>query len=201
MQDILEIYDKFKDDIKERLSDFKNTWEKNDLFEELVFCLFTPQSKADACWKAVKDLKRNNLLFVGKPGEMKEYLQSVRFYKTKSQRVVEARNHINIRNTLESMEEKEAREWLVKNVNGFGYKEASHFLRNIGFADNLMILDRHILRNLVEYGVIKEIPKNLNSRKYFDIEEKMIKFADEIGIPAVELDMLWWAKETGKVFK
>ena len=27
------------------------------------------------------------------------------------------------------------------------YKEASHFLRNIGFGENIAILDRHILKN------------------------------------------------------
>jgi len=38
-------------------------------------------------------------------------------------------------------------EWLVKNLTGLGYKEAGHFLRNIG-SGKIAILDRHILRNL-----------------------------------------------------
>jgi len=201
MQEILENYKKFKHDIKTRREEFKQVWEKGKLFDEFVFCLFTPQSKAEACWQTVLNLKKNDLLKNGNPSKMKKYMQSVRFYKTKSKRVVDARKHYNLKETIEKMNEKEAREWLVKNVNGFGYKEASHFLRNIGFADNLMILDRHILRNLIKYKVIEEIPKNLTRKKYFEIEDKMIKFSISIGIHPSELDMIWWAKETGKVFK
>jgi N-glycosylase/DNA lyase len=82
-----------------------------------------------------------------------------------------------------------------------GYKEAGHFLRNIGKSDNkIAILDRHILRNLKELGVIKsEELKGKDS--YFEVERKFIDFSDKIGIPIDELDLLFWSRENGEVFK
>jgi len=58
-------------------------------------------------------------------------------------------------------ENKDMREWLIRSIRGIGYKEASHFLRNIGLGENLAILDRHILKNLKFFGVIEEIPASL----------------------------------------
>mgnify|MGYP001596399044 FL=1 len=93
------------------------------------------------------------------------------------------------------------REWLAENVKGIGYKEASHFLRNIGFGKNLAILDVHILKNLKNHGVIKKIPKSLTKREYLNIENKLREFCKKINIPMDELDLLFWSKETGFIFK
>jgi N-glycosylase/DNA lyase len=95
----------------------------------------------------------------------------------------------------------ECREWLVNNIVGLGYKEASHFLRNIGLGEEIAILDRHILRNLKETGVIEEIPESLSRAKYIQIEKQMIGFARQIRIPVSHLDLLLWYKGTGEIFK
>ncbi len=80
-------------------------------------------------------------------------------------------------------------------------KEASHFLRNMGFGEELAILDRHIVRNLLRYGAINQMPKNLGKKNYLLIEEKTLQFSKRIKIPLAELDLLFWSKETGKIFK
>jgi N-glycosylase/DNA lyase len=95
----------------------------------------------------------------------------------------------------------ECRKWLANNIDGLGYKEASHFLRNIGLGEEIAILDRHILRNLKETGVIEEIPKSLSRAKYMQVEKQMIGFARQIRIPVSHLDLLFWSKETGEIFK
>jgi len=95
----------------------------------------------------------------------------------------------------------EMREFLVRNIKGMGYKEASHFLRNIGLGENLAILDRHILKNLISLGVIDSIPKTLTRKKYLKIEKKMREFAKDIGIPMAHLDLVLWFKEAGLIFK
>jgi len=92
------------------------------------------------------------------------------------------------------------REFLVRNVKGLGYKEASHFLRNTGHRD-LAILDRHILKNLAKLKVIKEVPNSLGASKYLEIEDRFSKFSSKVGIAMDELDLLFWSMETGKVFK
>jgi N-glycosylase/DNA lyase len=93
------------------------------------------------------------------------------------------------------------RDWLVRNIKGIGYKEASHFLRNIGFGGRLAILDVHILRNLVKFGVLREIPKSLSRGKYIELERKAGRFADKAGIPMDHLDLLFWSEQTGMIFK
>ena len=80
-------------------------------------------------------------------------------------------------------------------------KEAGHFLRNIGLGKTITILDRHILKNLKNFSVIKEVPSSMTASKYFDIEEKMIAFSKKINIPPDHLDLLFWYREAGKIFK
>ena len=81
-----------------------------------------------------------------------------------------------------------------------GYKEASHFLRNIGFK-NLAILDRHILNLMLEEGLIEERPKPLGGKKYLGIEKRFLKLAKGLKMPAAELDLFMWFMKTGKVLK
>ena len=95
----------------------------------------------------------------------------------------------------------DAREWLVRNVKGIGYKEASHFLRNVGLGGDLAILDRHILKNLRSLQVMEEVPTSLSRRRYLDIERRMKELSEEIKIPMSHLDLVLWYKEAGEVFK
>ena len=89
---------------------------------------------------------------------------------------------------------------MVENFKGIGYKEASHFLRNIGFK-GYGILDKHIINCLFELGVIKEAIPPKNKRDYLEIEEKMKKFSEKIRIDFDELDLVLWSFKTGKVLK
>jgi N-glycosylase/DNA lyase len=84
---------------------------------------------------------------------------------------------------------------------GFGFKEASHFLRNIGFGGDLAILDTHILKNMVKYGIIKSLPKNISAAGYLILEDKFRVFSKKVNIPMGELDLLLWSAETGEILK
>ena len=88
----------------------------------------------------------------------------------------------------------------MENVKGLGYKEASHFLRNVGYKD-IAILDRHILRVLHENEIIQETPKQLTRRRYFMIENLMQNIAEDLDISLAELDLFLWHTKTGKVLK
>jgi len=208
---LFEIYSDIKDDISQRLAEFKTIWEngsEEDLFKELVFCIFTPQSNAHICWDAVNMLHDSDLLFHGSAERIAQQINTVRFRYNKARNVVSARKlfqidgEICIRSHLKKLGDNyKMRKWLVHNVNGIGYKEASHFLRNIGFGDNIAILDRHILKILVNLYVIAEYPKFMSHKRYLEIEHKMLKFVEKIGIPAAELDLLLWYKEKGEIFK
>ena len=105
----------------------------------------------------------------------------------------------HIKDIICSTKDKELREWLVENIKGLGYKESSHFLRNIGF-DNLAIIDFHIIDVLVAYNIIKK-PKSLTKKKYLEIENTLRKIAKETNLSLAELDLYLWYMETGKILK
>lgn len=205
INDLRKAYEQKKVDIRERLAEFRQiTGQGNErIFQELAFCLCTPQSKAKVCWTAVESLASNRLLMGGEEGEIRPFLNSIRFNKNKSRYIMEAREKFPaIREKLFGVKDpSELREWLADNVRGFGYKEASHFLRNIGLGEGLAILDVHVLNRLKEYGVIDELPKGVNRKKYLEIEGKMKKFSEKVGIPMGELDLLFWSERTGFIFK
>ncbi|MEK6834723.1 MAG: N-glycosylase/DNA lyase [Nanoarchaeota archaeon] len=195
-----EEYNKRKDIIKKRLEDFSKV-KKEDYFYEACFCILTPQSSAKSCWKAILLLKEND--FENKNINPVDYLTDrIRFHINKSKYLLELKNKWSlIKEKLEEIKDsRELREFLVKNVKGYGYKEASHFLRNIGHR-NIAILDRHILKNLDKLNVISEIPGVLTPKKYFEIEQKFVDFSNKVNIPMDELDLLFWSRETGEVFK
>jgi len=197
--DINEIYKKRKKEIKERLKDFDKVGDSSQkrLFKEMAFCLCTPQSKAKLCWRSVENMRQD--LFTADQKMLMNHMKGVRFHVNKSRYILEARDNF-FRNKIPE-NNKEAREFLVDNFKGLGMKEASHFLRNVGKGKDIAILDRHILKNLAKYGVISEVPETLTKKKYLDIEKKMREFSKKVKIPMEELDLLFWAEETGEVFK
>jgi len=211
MKELKEIYSKIKNDIEKRLNDFDEVFKsKKDLqlFHEMLFCLFTPQTKARSADKALKNLINKNLIFNSTKEEISKEINIVRFRNNKATYFVEAREkyfkngNFLLKDLIYSNSNIfDLRNWLAENIKGYGYKEASHFLRNIGLYREISILDRHILKNLVKYNVIDNIPKSLSRRNYEFIEQKMTTWAKEINIPMSHLDFLLWYKEAGEIFK
>lgn len=208
---IKKTYSSKRGEILNRLKEFENLWVKGkdeEIFEELAFCILTPQSKAKVCCEAIEKLKEKGLLCKGSNEEIREGIRNVRFKNKKADYLIKARNffskdgRICIKSTLGQFKDThQCREWLVKNITGLGYKEASHFLRNIGFGEKIAILDRHIMRNLKDLKIIEEIPESLSKAKYLDIEKRMASFSKEINIPLSHLDLILWYKETGEILK
>ncbi len=206
--DLIELYRQIKDEIQSRVREFQGFLKSADdrrIFKELVFCLFTPQSKAKACWEAVEFLDRNNLLWNANALEIAQGIRPVRFRFNKSRYLILARQRFlspefSWKKYLTGSP-KQIRINLVKDVKGLGLKEASHFLRNIGIGLELAILDRHILKNLHRFGVIKGVPNSLTKSIYLEIEDKMMAFSEKTGIPMADLDLLFWYKQAGEVFK
>ncbi len=203
LQEIHSLYYLIKDEIASKLKEFEKAGKSEEkAFKELIFCLLTPQSKAETCWNAVENLFRKGVILKGDFDEIVNELKGVRFKFNKARYIMEARKFFGeILRKINELESAEAREWLVKNVKGMGYKEASHFLRNIGKGYELAILDRHILKNLTFFKVIDKIPSVLTKKRYIQIEEKMRKFAKRTGIPMAYLDFVLWYKQTGRIFK
>lgn len=202
-------YEKKKPKIKKRLKEFKAVWSQSDrrVFSELCFCICTPQSKAVYCDKAVSSLESKGILFKGNFDQIRAELKAVRFPNNKARYIIEARRFftvngaIKIKDKIDAREILETRHWFVCNVKGLGFKEASHFLRNIGFGSDLAILDVHILKNMERYEIIDKRPQSMTTTQYLFLENKFKDFSKKIRIPIDELDLLFWSSETGEIFK
>jgi len=204
--EIKQIYLRHKEKIAARIREFRKCGKRGcerQLFIELAFCILTPQSNAHSCWKAVERLVRNNLLFEGTPPQIAAHLTGVRFHNNKSRNLSCARKRFPLfLNLLKSdVADFELRKWLAENMPGLGYKEASHYLRNIGRGTRLAILDRHILRTLSELGVIRKTPVSLGTKKYLELERKMKTFSEFVKIPLCHMDLVIWYKNKKEIFK
>ena len=205
------LYELVKGSIEDSLSRFRSIWQTRDqegMLKELHFCLLTPQSRATLCWDRVTRLCDDGLLLSGSREEILARISDVRFRNNKTGYILLAREQfidgkrILLAERLEMFDSGfSAREWLVANVKGFGYKEASHFLRNIGLGEEIAILDRHILRNLVHFGYLESVPGSISRKVYLDIEERMKDLANDLTVPLSHLDLLLWYKEAGHIFK
>ena len=190
--------------IRSRLNEFSRI-PASEYFYELAYCLMTPQSSAAHADRVVEILKQRDFLATGFDPEpvLRTKEHYIRFHRNKSRYLLEIRSTIGT--VVSALSDGKTglglREWLVKNIKGLGYKEATHFLRNIGKNEGLAILDRHILRNLRRYGVIRKIPDALSKKRYLATERKFQTFAETIGIPLDELDLLFWSMETGEIRK
>lgn len=201
------VYKQIKPEIEKRLLEFRENTTSDKIQKEFFFCLLTPQCKARVCWENVEKLFDSGIITYGSEKQISENLWGIRFRNNKAGYIVEARrkffngNDFFIKHLFEEHNENLLREYIVANVKGMGYKEASHFLRNIGRASEFAILDRHILRGLVMSGVIDKVPSLLPVSKYINIEDAMKRFAERIEIPMSHLDFVFWYYFNKEIFK
>ncbi len=196
-------YNELEDPIKNRLMEFSNVSEK-DYFYELCFCVCTPQSRAKNALEIEKILRKRD--FLNKNFDTSKILRDpkhyIRFHNQKAKRLNDVK--VQFPEILKLLKSKRSavhkRDWFVQNVNGFGMKESSHFLRNIGYR-RLAILDRHILKHLVYCGLFDEIPNTATFKRYMEVENLYKNYARKIKIPVDELDLLFWSYETGEILK
>jgi len=203
-------WEKRRAEIEGRLAEFKRVPSEGEgrLFEELAFCLLTPQSSAKAADRAMRHLIHTGLLEEGSEEQIARVIGGcgIRFGENKARYVVEAREKLLSSRPTMSFSDllvddpAEARERIVRNIRGLGYKEASHFLRNIGYR-GLAILDRHILRTLREAKVIETVPSALSKGLYLDLERKFLAYSRRLGIPPDALDLVIWSSRTGHLLK
>lgn len=196
-----------KDIINNRLREFESFKDKgnDEWFSELCFCLLTANSRAKTAINIQKQLGAKGFLEYNENNLANcIIMNNHRFPNMKAKFIIEARKFSNIKSIINNIinkgNEYDAREWLVSNVKGIGYKEASHFLRNTGHK-NISILDRHILNLMLENSVIPEKPKSLNKKMYFDIEQKFREIASQLNMNLAELDLYMWYMKTGEVLK
>ncbi|HEX8289922.1 MAG TPA: N-glycosylase/DNA lyase [Pyrinomonadaceae bacterium] len=200
-----------RDEIRRKIAEFEAVWTSGTdekLWEEMVFCFFTGGCSARMGLRSIEAVRP--LLITGTQEELMNaligrhrYPRARSGYIVASREFLQAHCNLKLRKKLQSFENPlDRRDWLVKEkrIKGLGYKEASHFLRNIGLK-GYAILDKHILRSMTELGIIDD-PKPPNARaKYLTIEEKLKNLAEVTKIDFDELDLVLWSMKTGEILK
>jgi N-glycosylase/DNA lyase len=200
-------------EIRKRLGEFEEVWRKGSdarLWEELAYCIFTAGASARMGINSVDAVRA--LLLEGDSDAMTVALKKAgahRFPVARPRYIVTTRNYfradcgMKLRKRLRGFADpSERRDWLAqeKQVKGLGYKEASHFLRNIGVKGHA-ILDKHVMRCLAEIGVIDTAKPPSTRRKYLEVEQQLVGFARDVKIDFDELDLVLWSMKTGEVLK
>ena len=193
--------------VEDRMNDFREVHEMDTYkwYEEMVYCLLTAFASALMGQKCVDALCCDDTLLEGSEEDIRACLiETGHRFPNKRAEYVYNTQHLapSIKETIQGFEDsKEARAWLVENIKGFGWKEASHYLRNIGYFD-LAIVDRHIMNNLVEHRILDLDPKKgLTKKRYLAVERVLDVLADELDMLPGELDLYMWYRKTGKVLK
>ena len=211
IEQVIKAHRERRDEIKQRLSEFDLVWKEGSdarLWEEMVYCFFTGGCSAKMGLRSVDAVRP--LLGSGSQPEIASALTGVHRYPNARARYVFAsraflKEHCNLelRKKLESFECRlERRDWLVreKGIKGLGYKEASHFLRNIGLK-GYAILDKHVLKCLAELKII-DTPKPPNTRsKYLRVEDQLRDLTERTKIDFDEMDLVLWSMKTGQILK
>lgn len=210
-QSIRDTHARRRDEIRGRLSEFAKIRERGSderLWEEMVFCFFTGGCSARMGLKSIEAVRPH--LMHGDRKQIADALAGAhRYPNARARYVVESREFLKehcglqLRSKLESFDCRLARrDWLVreKGIKGLGYKEASHYLRNIGFC-GYAILDKHVLRCLADLGIIDD-PKPPNTRaRYLTVENKLKQLTEALEIDFEELDLVLWSMKTGVILK
>jgi N-glycosylase/DNA lyase len=211
IDELTRIYEEKREEISTRLAEFRQIGDAGSderLFEELTFCIFTAASSARMGLRSVESLR--GVLMTGSKLQIQRALTGVhRWPRARGAYVHETREYLrkhhglSIRKLFSGLDDSDhRRDFFAANpcVRGLGYKEASHYLRNVGFT-GYAILDKHVLARLAELGVIDSPKPPSTKNRYLGIEKKMKEFAERVKIDFDELDLLLWYTKTGEILK
>jgi len=177
-----------------------NSKDTDTIFQELCYCILTANCQADRCMMIQLHLSKEFLTTSTEHLSRLLRDHGYRFPNTRASYITTARQYKNeIKDILITKKGDQRRIWFVQHINGFGYKEASHFLRNIGYF-NYAIIDTHIIKVLSKSSI--DIPsKTLTYNTYISIEEKLKHIAEKVDLSLGELDLYLWYMETGTILK
>lgn len=190
---------------------------EEDLLHEACVCMFSSQMVFEVAEAAAQQIRKQGLLKVTTSHDYEEKLASALSEPLRIERdgkVRHARPRFKnrlasllsttvktmraqgrtLRDTLTSANcAREAREELVQQVWGFGPKQASLFLRRVGYCAELAVLDTHILDYLRVARGLDPKPSALSRLESYErIEIEFQKVAEEFGHSVGCVDLAMW---------
>jgi N-glycosylase/DNA lyase len=187
--------------VDKRMAEFSRQRDGKEIFCEMCFCILTANYSAEGGIRIQDAIGHRFCSFPKAKLASKLKQLGHRFPNTRADYIHESRRHLPSMTKIlkEHPDERLLRAWIVKNVKGLGLKEASHFLRNIGYR-NLAIIDFHIIDLLVNEKLIEK-PKAITPKRYLEIESVLEDIGRKAGLDLAELDLYLWYMETGKILK
>ena len=190
--------------VLERAEEFRlnNRAGEDVWFRELILCILTSNSSFISAYKALNYIF-SDLLYLDQEQISKRLREAgYRFYNLKSKYIYKAKQWYGDLTTkikkIADDSQEDAREYIVENIYGLGLKEASHFLRNVGYFD-LAIIDRHILRFLNQIGTSNL--KLKNKKDYYLGESVLKSIATSLNIQVGLLDLFIFFKQANIIVK
>jgi len=188
------------------------------LWRELVACILGSQVRYESCLTALRHLGSHGLLNVPlsikSPFLLERLIEQglkycsckvsppcpqYRFPRLRANHLRRTIENIYLQgNTLRRVlasadSEIQARDLLTAYAVGLGPKQASLFLRNTGFADNLAILDRHVLNYMAILGLLRKPISHIRSvAEYEEVEARLQDYALTFSISVGVLDTAIW---------
>ena len=194
---------------------------EEELWHELCLCILSSNVPFESAFSAVKHLLNEGLLSIDRvineieteelialelskpiflPPKKDGTLRKYRFPETRASFIVKAGYNLyyegptisTILNKFESS--RKVRDFLSDRIPGVGFKQASLFLRNIGYMEPLAIVDVHVLNFMKEIKLISPESYNssLSSKRYKMIEKKIQELANKMGMSLSILDFAIW---------
>lgn len=204
-RELLELYELKKEEIRNRLLEFRRAFEEADdrrIFRELSFCILSSGAGPKIAGQCVSAMGEK--LMDGEENELLGRIEAIHKYAENASRyIVFTREYLRkehgflLKSLVSSFEDRvERRDFFAKNpgIKGLGYMQASHFLRNLGFS-GYAILDRNNLASLFELGITGETKYPLTKKRYLETESAMTEAARGLGISLDEFDLLLWSRK------
>ena len=194
---------------------FWTSMTEDDLWRELVACILGSRVRFEVAHSAVERMDRRRLFSEQRrSSRFQQYEQDVMgalsegsasggprypFFRVRANQIRRAAERLytskeSLREFLEdSRDIRDTRRRLASEVSGLGPKQASLFLRNIGFAAHVAVLDIHVLTYMRWVGLIETHIKSISTlRKYEALEDSFIEHAYSFGYAPDRFDLAVW---------
>ncbi|MFC0104511.1 8-oxoguanine DNA glycosylase [Sphingopyxis terrae] len=196
-------------EIEQRVRRNERPHSERELWRELSCCLLSSQVPYDLADAAAQAIDREGLLLSGHvdpaaieallsaPLDLAGRLRRYRFPVARAAQLAATHQAVideagGLVSLLDSfVDAGVARRWFVTRAPGFGPKQASMFLRNVGYSYDLAVLDRHVLNYMLALGLTQDRPPGTltNYRRW---EAQLTDHARELGYPVGLLDWAIW---------
>lgn len=194
---------------------------ENRLLSELVLCILSSQEKYEVALAMMKSLRGKNILRIPKNKSdfkeiksqikstlknpvcfkvnEKEFSRRLRFFVRKAKYIIDTLeniylNDLTIKGILKQEDcIQETRKNIISYSCGLGPKQASMFLRNVGYHSDFAVLDKHVIDYMRIMGLTCVTDSSFsNMSAYEKIETKLKRYAETYNVNLLHLDLAIW---------